>query len=474
MFSRMKQSLLKPLLAILLLAAISPVLGAEQRLSLTSAEQKWLESVDVIRLCSDPDWMPYEAIGEAGQHTGIMSDFHELWSQMMNKPVRIQPTASWEQALRYMQENKCDVLSSAQDVPSRRHYLSVTRPFINYPFAIATQPDQQFIINLLPLMDKSFAMVRGYAAVELIRAQYPDISLLLVDSARAGLKLVEKGQVYGFIDTVPSINYQTLKHGISHIKISGVLEEHYAMSVGVRRDLPQLLSIYNKAIAETHEEERQRILNNWLSLEFDYKVNMTLVWQVLAGLVLLASLFFYHYFTVRRANRELQAANRQLEHVSQRDHLTGMPNRLFLQQAFEAEQQRYYRYGHTFSLLMMDIDHFKRINDAFGHVVGDEILKTMANLLLDNVRGIDIAGRWGGEEFLILCPETELQGGWKLAEQLRKLIGQTEFGLDNMTITASFGVTDFRDDEMIEDCIQRADQALYRAKHSGRNQTISF
>ena len=90
------------------------------------------------------------------------------------------------------------------------------------------------------------------------------------------------------------------------------------------------------------------------------------------------------------------------------------------------------------------------------------------------MRGIDIAGRWGGEEFLILCPETDLQGAWNLAEQLRKLIGQTQFGLDNMNITASFGVTDFRNDEMIEDCIKRADQALYRAKHSGRDQTISF
>jgi polar amino acid transport system substrate-binding protein len=317
-------------------------------------------------------------------------------------------------------------------------------------------------------------MVRGYAAVEMMRETYPQISLMLVDSAQAGLKLVEKGQVYGFIDTVPSINFQTLKHGISHIKISGVLDKQYSMSVGVRRDLPLLLSIYNKAIAETHEVDRQQILNNWLSLEFDYKMNPTRIWQLLAGVVLFSSLFFFHYYTIRRANRQLQQANRKLERISQHDHLTGMPNRLYLQQAFEYELERYHRYGHVFALLLMDIDHFKRINDAFGHVFGDEVLKTMADLLSENVRGSDIAGRWGGEEFLILCPETDLQGAWSLAEQLRKLIAQTDFGADDMVITASFGVTDFRDDEMIEDCIKRADQALYQAKHSGRNQTISF
>ncbi len=474
MFSGTKQWIPKLLLTMILLATVFPVLGAKERLRLSKAEQQWLDNREVIRLCSDPDWMPYEGIGEAGQHMGIMSDFHQLWAQMIGKPLELQPTESWEQSLQFMQEKKCDVLSSAQDVPSRRYYLSVTRPFINYPFAIATQPDQQFIINLLPLMDKTFAMIKGYAAVELIREQYPGISLMLVDSARAGLKLVEKGHVYGFIDTVPSINYQTLRHGISHIKISGVLEQHYAMSVGVRRDLPLLLSIYNKAIAETREVERQRILNNWLSLELDYKINMTLVWQVLAGLLLLSGLFFYHYWTVRRANRQLQKANRQLEYVSQRDHLTAMPNRLCLHQAFEAELERYHRYGHGFSMLMMDIDHFKRVNDRFGHVVGDEILKRMADSLTQNVRGSDIAGRWGGEEFVIMCPETDLDGAWTLAEQLRMLIGQADFGIDSMTITASFGVTDFRDDEMIEDCIKRADQALYRAKHSGRNKTVSF
>ncbi|MTI64541.1 diguanylate cyclase [Methylophaga sp.] len=474
MFSGTKQGIKKPLLALLLLAAVFPVLVAGERLTLSATEQQWLDSIEVIRLCSDPDWMPYEAIGKSGQYIGIMSDFHELWSDMIAKPVKIQVTGSWEQALQFMQQKKCDVLSSAQDLPSRRHYLSVTQPFINYPFAVATQPDQQFIINLLPLMDKTFAMVKGYAGVELIRSRYPDINLRLVDSARAGLKQVEKGQVYGFIDTVPSINYQTLKHGISHIKISGVLEQYYSMSVGVRRDLPLLLSIYNKAITETHEVERQRILNNWLSLEFDYKINTTLIWQVLAGVLLLSCLFFYHYYTVKRTNRQLQLANRQLEHVSRRDHLTGMPNRLYLQEAFESELERYHRYGHVFSLLILDIDHFKRINDAFGHVVGDEILKRISDLLTQNLRGADIAGRWGGEEFLILCPETDLQGAWRLAEQLRTLIGQTDFGIDKMSITASLGVTDFRDDEMIEDCIKRADQALYRAKHRGRNQTISF
>lgn len=147
-------------------------------------------------------------------------------------------------------------MSSVQDVPGCRHFLTVTNPFIVYPFAVATQPDKPFLINLLPVMDKQVSMVEGYAGVEKIRARFPGIKLVLVDSARKGLTLVEKGRVFGFIDTVPSIHYQTLRHGISHIKISGVFEDQSQMSVGIRKDLPQLLSIYNKAIAETREAER--------------------------------------------------------------------------------------------------------------------------------------------------------------------------------------------------------------------------
>lgn len=451
-----------------------PLAGAESRLELTKQEQLWLQQVEVIRLCTDPDWMPYEGIDEQNRHSGIMSDFHQLWSDMLDKPVEVQLTDSWQQSLQFMEQGKCDVLSSAQDVASRRHYLSVTDPFIFYPFAVATQPDNHFIIDLQPLMDKRFAMVEGYAGVEIMRKRYPEIDLVLVDTARKGLMMAEKGKVFGFIDTVPSINYQTLKHGVTLIKINGVLDEHYAMSIGIRKDLPELLAIYNKAIAATRDADRQRILNNWLSLTFQYQFDYTLVWKVVLGVGVVLSLFFYHYFMVNRHNRELQQVNRQLEALSHSDHLTGIPNRYYLHQAFEAELKRYQRYRQVFSLLIMDIDHFKQINDSYGHVVGDEILKRLAQLLAEHIRESDVVGRWGGEEFLILCPATDAKGARALAEHIRQWISQTNFSLGRMEITASFGVTDYRDDELLEETIKRADQALYQAKNEGRNRTVVF
>jgi polar amino acid transport system substrate-binding protein len=124
--------------------------------------------------------------------------------------------------------------------------------------------------------------------------------------------------------------------------------------------------------------------------------------------------------------------------------------------------------------MIIDIDHFKRINDSYGHVVGDEILKRLAQLLTAHVRENDVVGRWGGEEFMILCPETDAEGARALAEHLRQRISQTDFSLGTMKVTASFGVTDYRDDEMLEETIKRADLALYQAKHDGRNRTVVF
>ena len=157
----------------------------------------------------------------------------------------------------------------------------MTEPFIFYPFAIATQPDDQFVINLDQIKEHEFAMVQGYAGVEMLRRAYPDLNILTIDTAREGLKLVETGQVYGYIDTVPTINYQMLRHGISHLKISGVLEQQYAMSVGIGRHALMLQSIYDKAIGNTTETERQQILKNWLSVTLQSPISKTLIVEII-------------------------------------------------------------------------------------------------------------------------------------------------------------------------------------------------
>lgn len=169
---------------------------------------------------------------------------------------------------------------------------------------------------------------------------------------------------------------------------------------------------------------------------------------------------------------QLEEAATELEKISVTDQLTGLYNRKYLDEAIEAELERSSRYATTFSVIMVDIDFFKAINDTHGHLAGDKVLTTLAARLQDNIRDIDKLGRWGGEEFLIICPETDLSGASQLAEKLRTGIEVAECPNVGKR-TASFGVASFISGEAYDELMGRADSALYQAKQGGRNRVVA-
>ncbi|OJX71873.1 diguanylate cyclase [Magnetospirillum sp. 64-120] len=175
---------------------------------------------------------------------------------------------------------------------------------------------------------------------------------------------------------------------------------------------------------------------------------------------------------VAERTRELEQKNHELQRISVTDRLTGIYNRTKLDQVLASEHLRQERSGRPFGLILLDIDHFKRINDSFGHPVGDVVLVQTANILSTSVRATDTVGRWGGEEFLIVCPETDGPGLVALAENLRGHIAEHVFPTAGNQ-SASFGIAVHQPGESIEAIISRVDQALYRAKNQGRNRVLA-
>ncbi len=169
------------------------------------------------------------------------------------------------------------------------------------------------------------------------------------------------------------------------------------------------------------------------------------------------------------------ADNARLEQLVQTDPLTQLLNRRALSESITAEMERALRYDSSLALLMIDLDHFKRVNDTYGHLIGDDVLRDTAALLTALVRGNDVVARYGGEEFLILLPETDDAGGVAFAERVRDAIASHAFATrpreEGLRITASIGVATFPAAriESVEDLFASADAALYRAKAEGRD-----
>lgn len=170
---------------------------------------------------------------------------------------------------------------------------------------------------------------------------------------------------------------------------------------------------------------------------------------------------------------DLRQKNSRLEQLTRTDELTGLNNRRFFMEMLRNEFRRSERYGTSIVYVMVDIDHFKRVNDSYGHLMGDRALVAVSQVLMRTARAQDVIGRFGGEEFAIIMPQTELKGGELAAQRHRRLVEEEPILLDEgvLHITASFGVAQFprADVRRVEDLIELADQALYKAKDAGRN-----
>lgn len=171
---------------------------------------------------------------------------------------------------------------------------------------------------------------------------------------------------------------------------------------------------------------------------------------------------------VTRDITERRAMEEEIRRLTEVDRLTQLYNRLKLDYVIKIEIERANRSGSSFVAIMLDIDHFKAVNDNFGHIVGDEVLKEISLIIKSSIRIIDTAGRWGGEEFMIILPESDIKGGQIVAEKMRLKIEENQFPHVGK-LTASFGVSEYKSEMSENELVTRADNAMYKAKNAGRN-----
>ena len=431
---------------------------------LSKTEIKYLKSKGTLKLCTDPSWMPFEAIKD-NKHVGIAADYFNILRKNSNISMELYPTKSWQESLEAAQNRKCDIFTLASATPLRLKYMDFTDPYIKLPLVVATKIDKPYTENFYTLKDKKIGVVQGYSIAEILHSKYPNMQIVEVKNIHEGLTKVENGELYGYIDNLVGIAY-IIQHDYTGIlKVSSRLNEDVALAIGTRNDEPILHDIFQKLVHSISEKEKQSVFNNWISVEETKEVNYSVLYKISLFVLVLSLIYFYRY-------HELSKYNKKLEKLSRTDVLTGLNNRMKIDAILDFQYKLAKRYDTVFGVIMLDIDHFKDVNDIYGHQVGDDVLKQFANIIQENIRDTDSAGRWGGEEFMIVCPQTEIDALFKVAEHLRKKIAEHDFSNNLHQLTASFGITCYNGAQDVNTLIKESDSALYTAKEFGRNRVV--
>jgi len=179
---------------------------------------------------------------------------------------------------------------------------------------------------------------------------------------------------------------------------------------------------------------------------------------------------------LHKTNLDLNSALRQIQSMARCDHLTGLYNRHYTTEKLAEQKALAARGGYDFVVCYLDLDHFKQINDTFGHNIGDEVLKAYARICKAQVRNIDICARFGGEEFVVILVQTQTRAAKEVAERIRENIQNYDFNsiAKGLSVTVSIGLTQYSAPEPIDEALTRSDAALYQAKRSGRNKVVAF
>jgi len=436
---------------------------------LTDEERAYLARAGPIDICIDPNWMPFERFDRNGDYEGISADYFALFGEALGTEFRPVPTRTWTESVEYLKAGKCDLFSLAMRTPERETYLDFTDSYIRTPLVIATKADVAFVTGLDDLRGRKIAIPALYAFAELLKDDYPGLDLVEVTDIDAGLKMVNEGKVFGYIGTLATIGYKLQTQYVGDLRITGDTGESWDMGVAVREDRPILFGIMQKAVTSVTQDQQRAINDKWISIRYEDRVDYTLLWQVIAFFLLVLATGLFVYLRQGSLKRQLEAAYRQTERLAVTDKLTDIYNRHRLDQALEEEILKAERYeDDVFGVVILDVDHFKGINDRFGHRSGDIVLREFVDVLRHNCRQTDILGRWGGEEFLVIAPHADKATLLTFAEKLRAAIETRTFS-DVQQVTASIGTSLYRHGDTPDSLIRRADEALYDAKRQGRN-----
>jgi len=328
------------------------------------------------------------------------------------------------------------------------------------------------------LHNKRVAIVKGYAFIDFVKMNYPNLRIVEVKNMQEGLQRVVSGEIYGYIDALPVIVRELQRQYANTLKVLDVLQNRWKLSIGVRSDDAMLYEIMQKAANSVDEQTQLQILNKYMPVMYESKENYAKIYfLILFFLVIFAVGLLLYYKLLKLKNKILKQRNallkshdllrereKELKYLATTDYLTKLYNRRAFGEISESLFHLAKRENEKFSIVILDIDDFKKINDTYGHKAGDDVLVILSNTLKEMSRESDVVCRYGGEEFILLLPKTDVKGAYFIAQKIKNAVEKLHF-------TVSLGVSEvnLENDTDVETVIKRADDALYESKRNGKN-----
>lgn len=440
---------------------------------LSITEKEFLHENNTVQICVDPTWPPLDFIDEQGKHSGLSSDLIKKIAIRSGISLELIPTTTWQQSLAFMKEGKCTVIPLMNETEETKSYIDFSQPYFSFATVIATRDDASFIGDYTELYGKKVVLQGHFFITEYVRQYHPQIEIIEVENTIEALKMVSEHKAYATIAGLPTVVNTIESLALKNVKIVGSVPQKNHIKLGVRKGNDILFSIFTKSINSITEKEKIGLYKKW----FDIKVSnqffdRSKVFKIAIIAMVLVILLLWRHFTLRKYTYQLKELNKKLKYTSTVDHLTKISNRKSIEKQLDDEIQRVQLINSSLIVAIFDIDHFKKINDTYGHIAGDKVLEKLASLVQSSIRKSDCFGRWGGEEFIIVLPDTSLVNGKKIISQLKEKIEKHDFEIDR-TVTVCFGLGSYKAGETITNLLTRVDDYLYTAKNSGRNNIIT-
>jgi len=446
-----------------------PVVAENNKLSplLSDDEKRYVEQSKTLIVCSVA-----QAIG-----SNASAELVSLLTRETGLKIKASPSMAWEEGLNGLQNKTCDVLPWATFSPERSIRMNFTQPYARIIRVIVTRHEQSYITDISQVGDKQFVTEKDNIVVDQLKTFYPNLQTTRVEHTSDALDMVLEGKVFASIASLYSVSNLFNSSELKDLKIAGRLPAAFddVVALATRKEDRILSQILDKSVQKTNPKLVKDFMSQGAIFTYEPEIDYQKFWVYGLGTIFLFVLLIGWNRRLKdlnsrleNAHSDLKAKTFELEILSITDSLTKIFNRLKIDRIFSEEIRRSERYLHPLSTIMVDIDHFKQINDTYGHLVGDKILTEVAQLLKNNIRSNDFLGRWGGEEFLIICPSTQLQDAVMVAEKLRAMIYLEDFSPAEK-ITASFGVAQWQKGDSQESVVAKADYAMYLSKHQGRN-----